>query len=164
MIVWRVHALSNRLKERPLTARESLPYLIAALVAATLVFVFTDWSRPWDRDEFETGVDSLTTVINGLVSVLGLYACYRANGARDGVELVGRVCAIGVVLFVRFVVFGAVALVIWLCLAPYLTSWRPSWEDLDLLSLFVVVLYWTRLRSYVAYVAKGPGRGDVPAA
>jgi hypothetical protein len=28
-----------------------------------------------------------------------------------------------------------------------------SWEEFDLLSLFVVALYWVRLRSHVAYVA-----------
>lgn len=164
MIIWRVRALSDRLSEGPLTARESLPYLAALLVAITLSFVFADWSRPWDRDYFEAGVDSATTLLNGLISVIGLYACYRANGAAGGVQLVERVCAIGVVLFVRFVVISVVAFVIWAYAVVYFNLYRPSLEEFDLLLLAVLVLYWARVRSHVAYTARKPGGSDVPAA
>ena len=164
MVVWRIRVLSSQLKEAQFAAGQILPYLVAALVFVTLIFVFTDWSRPWDRDEFETAVDSLTTLMNGVISVVGLYACYRANGAASGVQLVERVCAIGVVLFVRFLVFTALAFTIWAYAMVYLNLWRPSWEELDLLSLLLVALYWVRLRSHVAYVAKDPQAGDVPAA
>lgn len=125
MIVWQIRTLSDRLRQGPLTARQALPYLIAAIASVTLTFVFADWSRPWDRDEFETGVDSLTTLVNGLISVVGLYACYRANGGVDGLQL-----------------------------AVSLHVLRPSLEELDVLSLLVVALFWIRLRSHVASIAK----------
>jgi hypothetical protein len=154
MIIWRIRTLSDRLRQGRFTARQALPYLIAAIVAVTLTFVFTDWSRPWDRDEFETGVDSLTTLMNGLISAIGLYACYRANGGVDGVQLAERICVIGVVLFLRFVVAGVLALAIWAYATVSLNFFRPPLEGFDLLSLLVVALFWVRLRSHVAFVAQ----------
>jgi hypothetical protein len=154
MIVWQIRRLSDRLRQGPLTARQALPYLIAAMASVTLIFVFADWSRPWDRDEFETGVDSLTTLVNGLISVVGLYACYRANGGVDGLQLVERVCAIGFVLFLRFIVPGLLAFIAWTYATVSLHVLRLSLEELDVLSLLVVALFWIRLRSHVASVAK----------
>jgi hypothetical protein len=154
MITWRIRILSDRLRQGPLTARQALPYLIAAMASVTLIFVFADWSRFWDRDEFETGVDSLTTLVNGLISAVGLYACYRANGGIDGVHLVERVCAMGFVLFVRFMVFGLLASTVWVYATVSLELFRPSLEELDVLSLLVVALFWMRLRSHVASIAK----------
>jgi hypothetical protein len=152
--MWRIRTLSDRLRQGPLTARQALPYLIAAMASVTLIFVFADWSRPWDRDEFETGVDSLTTLANGLISAVGLYACYRANGGVDGLQLVERVCAIGFVLFLRFIVFGLLAFIVWAYATVPLNLYRPSLEELDVLSLLVIALFWMRLRSHVASIAK----------
>jgi hypothetical protein len=154
MTIWRIQTLLDRLRQGQLTARQMLPYLIAATLSATLIFVLTDWSRPWDRDEFETGVDSLTTLMNGLTSAIGLYACYRANGGVDGVQLAERICAIGVVLFLRFVVIGVLAFAIWAYATVSLNLFRLSLEDFDLLSLLVVALFWVRLRSHVVSVAQ----------
>ena len=75
MTIWRIQTLLHRLRQGQLTARQMLLYLIAATVSATLIFVFTDWSRPWDRDEFETGVDSLTTLMNGTASQSCGFCC-----------------------------------------------------------------------------------------
>lgn len=152
--MWRIRTLSNRLRQGPLTARQALPYLIAAMASVTLIFVFADWSRPWDRDEFETAVDSLTTLANGLISAVGLYACYRANGGVDGLQFVERVCAIGFVLFLQFIVFGLLAFIVWAYATVSLNLFRPSLEELDVLSLLVVALFWMRLRSHVASIAK----------
>lgn len=105
-------------------------------------------------DEFETGVDSLTTLANGLISSVGLYACYRANGGVDGLQLVERVCAIGFVLFLRFIVFGLLVFIVWAYATVSLNLDRPSLEELDVLSLLVIALFWMRLRSHVASIAQ----------
>lgn len=154
MNFWRIRTLTDRLRQGQLTARQVLPYLFSAMMSVTLIFVFTDWSRPWDRDEFEAGVDSLTTLTNGIISVIGLYACYRANGGTEGVQLAERVCAIGVVLFLRFVVFGVLAFGVWAYATVSLNLFRPSLEDFDFFSLLVVALFWIRLRIHVASVAQ----------
>jgi hypothetical protein len=157
MIIWRIRTLVDRLGHSHLTARQLMPYLIAAAAACTLAFVFADWVRPWDRDDFETAVDSLTTLANGLISAIGIYACYRANGGADGVQFAERISAIGFVVLVRFFVFGALALIIWAFATVYFNfPIRPSFEDFDLLSLLIVALFWVRVRSYVAATAQ-PG-------
>jgi hypothetical protein len=131
-----------------------LSFLIAAMVSVTLIFVVTDWSRPWGRDEFETGVDSLATLMNGLISVIGLCACYRANGGTGSVQLAERICAIGVVLFLRFVVLTVLVFIIWAYATVSFNLFRPSLEDFDVLSSLLVTLFWVRLRSHVASVAQ----------
>jgi hypothetical protein len=153
MILWRIRELSDRLRQSPLTARQALSYRIAAMASVTLIFVFADWSRPWDRDEFETGVDSLTTLANGLISAIGLYTCYRVNGGANGVHLVERVCAIGFVLFLRFVVFGLLAFAVAAYATVSLHLFRLSLEELDVLSVLVVALFWIRLRSHIRLCA-----------
>ena len=155
MTLWRIRTLVDRLRSSPLTAREVMSYLIAVIAACTLVLVFTNWSRPWDRDEFEAAVDSLTTLAGGLISGAGLYCCYRANRGADGLQFADRVCAIGFVLFVRFVVFSTLAFILWAYLTVAVNSpFRPSYEDLDLLFLLIVTLFWFRLRSHIASVAR----------
>ncbi|HKS57617.1 MAG TPA: hypothetical protein VJS12_20130 [Steroidobacteraceae bacterium] len=127
------------------------------MATCTLTFVFTDWSRPWDRDEFETAIDSLTTLANGLISAIGIYWSYRANGGADGVQFAERIVAIGFVVFVRFVVFSVLAAILWIYAAVYFKfSFRPSLQDLDFVSLALVTLFWVRVRSHVASVAQ-PG-------
>ncbi len=116
--------------------------------------MLADWSRPWDRDEFETAVDSLTTLANGLISAIGIYSCYRANGGVDGVQFSERISAIGFVVFVRFLGFGVLAFIIWAFATVYWNLPRPSYESFDLLSLLIVALFWARVRSYVAATAQ----------
>ena len=157
MVVWRIRRLVARLRQGPLTARQVLPYLVAAMAACTLTFVFTDWSRPWDRDEFEAAIDSVTTLANGLISAVGIYWSYRANGGPEGAQFVERISSIGFVVFVRFVVFTVLGAILWIYAAVYFKfAFRPAFEELDLLSLALVTLFWVRVRSHVASVAQ-PG-------
>ena len=154
MIIWRIGSLVERLGNRPLSSREILPYALASAVLASLAFVVADWLRPWDRDDFEAAVDSATTLLAGVISAFGVWACYRANGTTNGVELANRLLAIGFVLFVRFVIIWAVAFVVWAYVAVgFNLSFRPALEDLDLLFVFVVALFWYRLQRHIGSVA-----------
>lgn len=157
MIIWRIRTLVDQLRHSRLTARQLLPYLISAAAACTLTFVFADWSRPWDRDEYETAVDSLTTLLNGLISASGIYSCYRANGGADGVQFPERLSALGFVVFVRFLVFGVLAFITWAYVSvSFNLPVRPAYEDFDFLSLLIVALFWVRVRGHVAAVSQ-PG-------
>lgn len=147
MIIWRIHALTDQLRSGRFSAQQVLPYLVSAVLLASLMLVFADWSRPWDRDDFETSIDSLTTLINGVISAFGLHACYRANGGVAGAQLAERICALGVVLFFRFLVWGVLALIFWAYVAGL---W---FESVDLISVLFVVLFWVQLRHYIRVVA-----------
>jgi hypothetical protein len=149
MIIWNIHALTDQLRGR-FSARQIRPYLMAAVLLASLMFVFADWSRPWDRDSFEAGVDSLTTLLNGAISAGGVYWCYKANGGSSGMQLAERLCALGVVLFVRFAVWSVLALIAGITL--FGSSFQPTLESFDLFSVLLIPLFWIRLSYYVAAV------------
>jgi hypothetical protein len=154
MIIWRVGRLIEQMSNRSLSSREVLPYALASAILASLVFVAADWLRPWDRDEFEATIDSATTLLAGVISAFGVWACYRANGTTHGVELVDRLLTIGFVVFVRFVVVCSIASVVWIYVAvSFKFDFRPTFEDLDLLFVFVVALFWYRLQRHVRSVA-----------
>ena len=154
MIVWRIGKLVEQIRNRPLSSRELLPYAISTATVIALAFVVTDWLRPWDRDDFEAAVDSATTLLAGMISAVGIWACYRANGREAGVDLVDRLVAIGFVLLVRFAVCcSAVFLVLAYAAVSFSFGFRPSFEDFDLLFIFVVTLFWFRLHRHVKSVA-----------
>lgn len=155
MIIWRIRRLVELAGSRALSSRELLPYALTSAIVAFLAFIVAEWLRPWDRDGFETAVDSVTTLLAGVTSAIGVWTCYRANGSANGVELADRLLAIGFVLFVRFVVISAVAFSIW----TYVTvgfnlNFRPSFEDFDLLFILVVALFWYRLQRHIGSVAR----------
>jgi hypothetical protein len=158
MIIWRIGRLVEQIGRQPLSSRELLPYAIASAILAALAFVVADWLRPWDRDDFEAVVDSVTTLLAGVISGLGIWACYRANGGKSGAELADRLLAIGFVLFVRFIVISALAFVIWAYAAVSLNwGFRPAFEELDLLFVGVVILFWFRLHGHIESVARVRG-------
>jgi hypothetical protein len=155
MIIWRIGRLVEHIGNRPLSSRELLPYAIATALLIALAFVAADWSRPWDRDDFEAAFDSVTTLLAGVVSAFGIIACYRANGSASGIEFPDRLLAIGFVLFVRFVIVSAVTFVVWIYMtAIFHIQFRPAFEDLDLLFVVVAVLFWFRLRKHITSVAR----------
>jgi hypothetical protein len=155
MIIWRIGRLVEQIRNRPLSSRELLPYTISTAMMIALAFVATDWLRPWDRDDFEAAVDSATTLLAGSISAVGVWACYRANGKEAGVDLLDRLLSIGFVLLVRFVICCLAVFVVWAyAAASFSLSFRPSFEDFDVLFVFVVILFWFRLHSYVKSVAR----------
>ena len=155
MIIWRIGKLVEQIGNRPLSSRELLPYAIASAILAAIAFITADWLRPWDRDDFEAAVDSATTLLAGVTSALGIWACYRANGGERGTEFADRLLVIGFVLFVRFVVVSAVAFVLWAYAAiSFNLGFRPSFEGLDLLFVIVVALFWFQLHRQIKSVAR----------
>ena len=154
MIIWRIGRLVEQIGKRPLSSRELLPYAIASTILAALAIVTADWLRPWDRDDFEAAVDSATTLLAGVVSAFGVWVCYRANGDASGAEFADRLLAIGLVLFVRFIVIFAVAFVAWAYVSvTFKFGFRPSFEDLDLIFVLLVALFWFRLYKHIRSVA-----------
>jgi len=135
--------------------REALSYLVAALAAVTSIFILNDLSSLWDRDTFEAAVDTLVVLLKGLISAVGLYSCYTANGGVDGAQLAERVCAIAVVLFVRFAVYFGLAFLAWAHLTFNLDAPLGFlYEGWGILSLVMVALFWIRLRTHIATVAQ----------
>lgn len=154
MIIWRIHKLADQLRSGEFSARQVRPYLMAAVLWASAAFVFADWSRPWGRDDFETAVDSITTLINGVISAIGVYSCYRANGGASGSQLAERLTALGTALLVRFLVLVTLVLFVWIYISARLNAVSQfSFENFDLFSVLMVALYWVRLRHYVGTVA-----------
>jgi hypothetical protein len=86
------------LRERPVPPVEVVKYSTAILVAWTATsFV------PVADEEFRVA-DGILLVLTLLVTVVGLWAAYRANGGQQGTDLAGRFLAIGWVVGLRLMV------------------------------------------------------------
>lgn len=91
----RYHPLKLNLRQRAVTDREALPYLVvfAGLTALVTAFPMIDRFTAWDA---VSGILSIATAVGGI-----LYA-YRQNGGRRGYDLIQKYVILGWVVCVRF--------------------------------------------------------------
>ncbi|KAA1257226.1 hypothetical protein LF1_53750 [Rubripirellula obstinata] len=102
MRFWRIQQLKADMREHPLSDRESIPYLIAFVLASLLpsLIVFDDLNH-WD----------LASDTGGLVITLAaIVYLFHRNGGSTGKHFLQRYFAIGFVTSIRclaaFLVFG----------------------------------------------------------
>jgi len=74
-------ALTNELKERPLTDREAFPYAIAWIALTFL---------PLSNSDPKNSIDIIFDVMVYAAIVLGFYWLYRINGGPHGIGFLGR--------------------------------------------------------------------------
>jgi hypothetical protein len=143
MYFWNLEGLKAELRERPVPPAEVVRYATAILVT---------WSAtsfvPFANDKFEIA-DGVLLILIVLVTVLGLWTGYRANGGAQGMDLAGRYLALGWVIGLRLMplllAFLIVVFVIVFVLA--LEGQEPSDRSIDAVAwatalVAEVVFYW----------------------
>lgn len=103
MRFWRIERLKDEMQATPLSERESLPYLVAFVVAFTIAgnLPLSDYNL-WD---FLGGLWSAAIAFVGTIYV------YRRNGGIDGQYLLQRYLAIGWVVSIRCIVVIVVLMI-----------------------------------------------------
>ena len=136
MYFWRLENLKSTMAARPLTDRESLPYLMVYTVSyAAALGLPTSAQNQWD---------TLNTILGTVVAALGTVYIYRRNGGRSGQHLLQRYFAIGWVVTIRWLVMLVPALVL-LVIGERMLGYRSgetTWIQLVFYVLLGAALYW----------------------
>ena len=152
MYFWRIEALKRELRQGPLSARRSLPYVAAWFVFLSLgpvvMGVTDDASWVWPV---------MLGTYAAVASILGAWWSYRANGGIHGVDFTTRALSIWWVLGIRFIVFLAIPIVVlYAILTPSEGAEVRTPYVADMVSsfFFTVPFYW-RAAVHLRDVAQG---------
>ena len=135
MYFWNIKKLKADLKDKPLTEKQILPYVIATLVLYYLSAVIAPVSS--DRN----GI--LETSLIVLSIVIGTYWLFKKNHADAGQYFIQRFFAIGWVASIRFGIFSLVISVL-LYASSILKVDTASTSNAELIieSILIILGYW----------------------
>ena len=145
MYFWRIEKLKTQMAARPLSERETLPYLVGFTALSSAMLPQTTHNL-WD---------SLGTVWSVLLAVVGTIYIFRQNGGAGGQYFLQRYFVIGWVVGIRwFVIIMLVAIAFYITLMVMgADTESTNWYDFILFAVAEVVVYW-RVGSHVRDLAK----------
>jgi hypothetical protein len=88
------HPLKEKLRDRSVSDREALPYLMVFAGLTTLVGAFPMF-------EGFNELDFVSGVLSVVFAILGVLYAYRCNGGREGFDLIQKYVVLGWVVAVR---------------------------------------------------------------
>lgn len=96
MYFWRIEKLKTRMAARPLSDRETLPYLVVFTCCyAAMIYIPRTTFNLWD---------GLGATWSTLLAVFGTIYIYKQNGGANGQHLLQRCLALGWVVAIRWLV------------------------------------------------------------
>ena len=134
------HPLKERLRDRSITDREALPYLVMFCMLEVVGVLMPFWEQPnkWDF---------VSTFFGLLITFGGVIFAYRCNGGKDGYDFIQKFVILGWVVTFRFIL-----LVIPLFLAVYdlgILGDTTGPIDVIILALIEIMLYY-RIGRHIA--------------
>ncbi|MBR9875587.1 hypothetical protein L3V31_15785 [Vibrio sp. J1-1] len=101
MYFWNIEALKRDIVGGRLTEKDRFVYALIYIVFSAATYEYfqgtnTEYSNLWDKIE---------AIANVVVVLAGTYFTYRANGANNGRDFLGRYFSLGFVVTIRFLVF-----------------------------------------------------------
>ena len=108
MYFWKVDDLLNDLKSDKVTQKEEFKYLLIFFVFAVLstdpvLYANTSYNI----------YNSISSIIFILITILGLYYCYKINASGDDKDFIKRILCISLPVMVRlFVIFTPISLLV----------------------------------------------------
>lgn len=155
MHFWRIEKLKQAMAERPLSERETLPYLVVYCALSSAVI-----SIP---QEMGNGWDVAGAAWSVLLAVLGTIHIYRQNGGGAGQHFLQRYFAIGWVVAIRWLVIGIGCLAAFYLplglFAPEVAATR--WYDFAFLAALEAAVYW-RIGHHVRDLARRASVANSP--
>ncbi|MCP4580556.1 MAG: hypothetical protein GY839_02980 [candidate division Zixibacteria bacterium] len=149
MYIWNIKALKKSLKEKPISEKESLKYLIV------YIFIFSVFVA--DPPIYENLWQVVSYIVWGLGGVIGALYLYTKNNGKNGKHFLQRYFSIGWVINVRLTVLiylpviiieYLIKSVIFGDLAEFYT-----WHTIILGLGFYIFLYW-RIGYHISEVAE----------
>lgn len=140
MYFWNIKKLKADLIERPMTDKETLPYLIAT----SLLYLASQFVP---KSAHFNALDYLELAISVLSIVVGTLWLYQQNKADAGQHFIQRYLALGWVVFIRvavvmFPIMAAMMTILSLAGLANLDTNVKSWHDIILIIIFTLINYW----------------------
>lgn len=136
MYFWRVGKLKSEMVARPLSDRETLPYLVIFVTMFVVIgYIPQSVANVWD---------ALGAVWSVALAVLGTIYIYRQNRGADGQHFLQRYLAIGWVVSIRWLVIIFFAAVVFFTLMTPSASEteKTTWYEFLFLAVGEAVVYW----------------------
>ena len=147
----RYQPLKDKLRNRELTEREALPYLLVfiALSMAVSSFPLYNGFNTWD---------AISSVLSVIIAIWGVLYAYRCNKGANGYDFVQKYIVLGWVVMIRCLLgFMPIVIVCYLGGEFFgLVSDESSWFDVTITSLLLIVLYFKTGR-HIKDTAKDQG-------
>ena len=128
--------LKEKLRNRELSEREALPYLIVfmALSMAVTSFPLYDGFNIWD---------AISGILSVVIAVWGVVYSYKCNQGADGYDLIQKYFVLGWVVAIRCLLGFIPAAIVCYVGAELLglVSDESNWVDVTITSVFLIVLY-----------------------
>lgn len=149
MYWWNVQALAGDLKDSRVAQKDQFKYLIVFMIAGLIgEFSVNNGLKP------TTDIDELLFTSVFLITIFGLFLCYRSNQAGDDKDFILRVICLGFPVTIRvaavwFPVFFAVGLIESFVLRDVTKT--ASYGQTNMLEVMMVVVY---VASFYGYLIK----------
>lgn len=148
MYFWRIDLLKANLRRKPLSDRESLPYLVASITLMTIGGSLPFQSfNVWDR------LGSLWTIA---LAILGTIYIFHQNGGSEGRYFLQRYFAIGWVVGIRCIVAIVACAIAMFVLLEYLgqSTEETGGYEFVFFAAAETIIYW-RIGHHVHDLARG---------
>ena len=146
MRIWKIEELKSEIRQNSIAEKDKFIYL---LIYVGLGYLCTELPSYFPSENHNT-FDYLASAVFVVVTILGTYLCYIANGGSNGHDFCGRYFAISFVISMRFLVLFIpilLALVFYWYNQPLEQEGSTLVETLVFLAWFIA-LYW---RMYVHF-------------
>ena len=105
MYFFKYQPLKRKLKERTLTDREAVVYLIVYSVLIGLAFAIQTGTTDECSDaDLAAWDDEVFSLVFACIPIAGIYYVYVANGGKTGFDLIQKTFVLGWVVSIRFLV------------------------------------------------------------
>ena len=141
--------------EGPLSAKETLKYLAAQGMLLSLIFIPSPADAPPDW----------AFILYPLLSLAGIYFCYRSNGGASGLQFAERYLAVGWVVGLRVAVLGIAAAIathgisLWIFGLDWMQEDRLSLV-LEFGALILIGLVYWRMGIHLSLIAAAAQTAD----
>ena len=100
MYFWKIEQLKEDIKSNRLSEKDRFIYTFIYIALGAIAME----SMIWMPLENPNTLDSIDSFLNIIITCLGTYFSYKANGGASGVDFLGRFFSISFVVGIRFVV------------------------------------------------------------
>ena len=141
MYLWNIDQLKEDLVETGLSQSELFKYIFVYVVLSSIVIELV-YAYP---AESLNSLDHMQSIFSLLLTGIGTYLCFRANGGAAGKNFAERFFSRGLVIVIRFLALFVpllilLAIVFWSGEDP--DDYSTKWYDVVVVSIWSLAMYW----------------------